>query len=134
MALRTKENLQKLFQASRERNQKKKEQLKQEKYKLNLQIQKVERAHLKTLLQQEKERKMEQLQALAMKASQNQNKQPSETCHPPQSNKYIQRYSSDENLYLTREELMAAEERGEGKINWELFDKLTNEFKERYCI
>lgn len=138
MALRTKENLQKLFQASRERNQKKKEQLKQEKYKLNLQIQKVERAHLKTLVVEEKKRKMEQLQALAMKASHNQNKQPSETCHkhtyPPQSNKYIQRYSSDENLYLTREELMAAEERGEGAINWELFDKLTNEFKERYCI
>lgn len=133
MGLRTKENLQKLFQASRERIQKKKEQLKQEKYKLNLQIQKVERAQLKSLLQQEKLKKMEQLQALAMKVSQkplNEAIQPSKklmTYHTTT----IERFSAEEDLYTTREELMAAEERGEGKINWEKFDQLVKNFRER---
>ena len=31
------------------------------------------------------------------------------------------------NLYETREELMEAEKRGEGKLNWEFFDKLVKE-------
>jgi len=136
MTLRTKENLQKLFQASRERIQKKKEQLKQEKYKLNLQIQKVERAQLKSLLQQEKLKKMEQLQALAIKASQKPLNEATE--HPKKLMTYhtttIERYSAEENLYTTREELMAAEERGEGKINWEKFDQLVKNFRERNNI
>lgn len=33
------------------------------------------------------------------------------------------------NLYETREELMEAEKRGEGKLNWELFDKLVKEVR-----
>ena len=33
------------------------------------------------------------------------------------------------NLYETREELMEAEKRGEGKLNWEFFDKLVNEVR-----
>lgn len=136
MTLRTKENLQKLFQASRERIQKKKEQLKQEKYKLNLQIQKVERAQLKSLLQQEKLKKMEQLQALAMKASQ---KPLNEATEPTKKlmtyhTTTIERFSAEEDLYTTREQLMAAEERGEGKINWEKFDQLVKNFRERNNI
>ena len=135
MALRTKENLQKLFQASRERIQKKKEQRKQEKYKLNLQIQKAERAQLKSLLQQEKLKKMEQLQVLALKASQ---KALNEATEPFNYKVYnsnlIERETAEENLYTTREELMAAEERGEGKINWEKFDQLVKNFRERNNI
>lgn len=34
--------------------------------------------------------------------------------------------------YTTREELKEAEERGEGKINWEAFDKLVAELKEKF--
>ena len=33
------------------------------------------------------------------------------------------------NLYETREELMEAENRGEGKLNWEFFDKLVKEVR-----
>ena len=33
------------------------------------------------------------------------------------------------NLYETREELMEAEKRGEGKLNWELFNKLVKEVR-----
>ena len=33
------------------------------------------------------------------------------------------------NLYESREELMEAEKRGEGKLNWEFFDKLVKEVR-----
>ena len=33
------------------------------------------------------------------------------------------------NLYETREELIEAEKRGEGKLNWEFFDKLVKEVR-----
>ena len=33
------------------------------------------------------------------------------------------------NLYETKEELMEAEKRGEGKLNWEFFDKLVKEVR-----
>lgn len=33
------------------------------------------------------------------------------------------------NLYETREELMEAEKRGEGKLNWEFFNKLVKEVR-----
>ena len=33
------------------------------------------------------------------------------------------------NLYETREELMEAEKRGEGKLNWDFFDKLVKEVR-----
>ena len=33
------------------------------------------------------------------------------------------------NLYETRDELMEAEKRGEGKLNWEFFDKLVKEVR-----
>ena len=32
-------------------------------------------------------------------------------------------------IYETREELMEAEKRGEGKLNWEFFNKLVNEVR-----
>lgn len=40
----------------------------------------------------------------------------------------IERNTSEEDLYQTREELMEAEKRGEGKINWEVFDRLVRNF------
>lgn len=33
-------------------------------------------------------------------------------------------FGMEKNLYLTREEIQAAEARGEGKINWDVFDRL----------
>lgn len=41
----------------------------------------------------------------------------------------IERDTAEEDLYQTREELMAAEERGEGAINWSKFDQLVQEFR-----
>lgn len=40
------------------------------------------------------------------------------------NNKYIEREIADEVLYTTRHELQEAEKRGEGKINWDIWDKL----------
>lgn len=40
----------------------------------------------------------------------------------------IERNTSEDDLYQTREELMEAEERGEGKLNWEVFDRLVSNF------
>lgn len=123
MALRTKEKLQQLLQESRERQARKKEKLKQDKYKLNLQQERQFRLEQKTLLQQEKLKKMEELYLLAQKPSQKQNKQPPSKLKTYHSTT-IERFSSDDELYTTREQLMEAEDRGEGKINWSLWDKL----------
>lgn len=45
--------------------------------------------------------------------------------------KYIDRFQADDEVYLTREELKQAERRGEGKINWTFWDKLTAETKQQ---
>lgn len=133
MALRTKESLQKMLQASRERQQRKQQKaeikkvkLKEEKYQLTLQLQRLDRAKDKLLQQRAKERKMEELQALIKKTPQRALNEATE--HPRRYKTYhsnqVERFTPEEDLYLTREELMAAEERGEGKINWDVWDKL----------
>lgn len=133
MALRTKESLQKMLQASRERQEKKRQQLsikklklKEERYQQNLINQRLDRASEKLRLQREKERKMEELQALVKKTFQKPLKQATEP--PKKLRTYhtttIERFSAEEDLYTTREELMAAEERGEGAIRWDVWDKL----------
>lgn len=45
--------------------------------------------------------------------------------------KYIDRFQADDEVYKTREELMEAERRGEGKIQWDVFDKLIEETKQQ---
>lgn len=42
----------------------------------------------------------------------------------------IEREPNDRDLYLTREELMAAEDRGEGLINWSAWQRLIEETKQ----
>lgn len=46
--------------------------------------------------------------------------------------KYIDRFQADDEVYLTREELMEAEKRGEGSIRWDVFDKLIEETKRQF--
>lgn len=46
--------------------------------------------------------------------------------------KYIDRFQADDEVYKTREELMEAERRGEGKIQWDVFDKLIEETKRQF--
>lgn len=44
-------------------------------------------------------------------------------------NRYIERFPSDEDVYNTREEIMEAEKRYEGKINWDKFNQLVEKTK-----
>lgn len=45
------------------------------------------------------------------------------------NNKYVERFPSNEDLYNTREEIMEAEKRYEGKINWDKFNQLVEKTK-----
>lgn len=127
MALRTKEKLQQLLQESRERQARKQQKLKQDKYKQNLQLEREFRLQLKTLQQQEKIKRMEQLQALTKKTPQEALKTPSRQSYKVYHSNQVERDTREEELYQTREELMEAEERGEGSINWTLWNKLVEQ-------
>lgn len=141
--LRTKESLQKMLQASRERQEKKRQQLsvkklklKEERYQQNLINQRLDRASEKLRLQREKERKMEELQALIKKTSQKPLKQATEP--PKKLRTYhtttIERFSAEEDLYITREELQQYEIEHGGKvgsfINWKKWDELIAKARE----
>jgi hypothetical protein len=137
MALRTKESLQKMLQASRERQEKKRQQaeikkvkLREERYQLTLQNQRLDRAKDKLLQQRAKERKMEELQALIKKTPQRALNEATE--HPRRYKTYhsnqVERFTPEEDLYTTREELQQYEIEHGGKvgsfINWNAWDKL----------
>lgn len=47
------------------------------------------------------------------------------------NSRYVDRFAADDEVYKTREELMEAERRGEGKIQWDVFDKLIEETKQQ---
>lgn len=117
MPIRTEESLQKLFEASRLRNEKKK-RLQEQKYK------KAKQAVKKAL--------GDKLSTDKEKSRQNDWKQPqiefSRTIHI-YNVKYIERFADDEDLYQTREELMEAERRGEGKVNWDKFNEIVEQTK-----
>ena len=135
--LRTKESLEKMLQASRERQQRKQQKaeikkvkLREERYQLTLQNQRLDRAKDKLLQQRAKEKKMEELQALIKKTPQKPLKQATEP--PKKLRTYhtttIERFSAEEDLYTTREQLQQYEIEHGGKvgsfINWTLWDKL----------
>ena len=114
MAIRTQESLQKLFEASRLRQQRLKEQ-ETKKYKNA----------------QEAVKK-----ALAKQQSKKQEKTPQNGCKQPKiefsrtitiyNTRYVERFVGEDDLYVTREQLKEAEARGEGKIHWDRFDELVN--------
>ena len=111
MAIRTKESLEKLFEASRLRQQRFKEQ-ETKKYKNAKQAVK---------------------KALAKQQSKKQEKTPQKTQEQPQiefsrtitiyNTRYVERFVGEDDLYQTREEL---EEAMPHNINWTLWDKLVN--------
>ena len=117
MALRTQESLQRLFEVSRLRNEKRKQE-EQLKYK------KAQESTKKTLAKQQ---------------SKKQEKTPQKGLKQPQiefsriitiyNSKYVERFIGEDDLYNTREELMEAEARGEGKIKWDRFNELVNKTK-----
>lgn len=48
---------------------------------------------------------------------------------PVYNSNYVQREPAEEDLYQTREELMQAEKRMEGEINWEVWQQLIDKLK-----
>lgn len=114
MAIRTKESLEKLFEASRLSSLKRKQQ-----------------EQLKYKKAQEAVKK-----ALAKQQSKKQEKTPQKAQEQPQiefsrivaiyNTKYIERFVGDDDLYTSREEL---EEAMPHNINWTLWDELVNKTK-----
>ena len=117
MAIRTQESLEKLFEASRLRQQRLKEQ---------------ETKKYKNAKQAVKKALADKLSTKDKKLAQNGWKQPqiefSRTI-TIYNTKYIERFVGDDDLYVTREQLKEAEERGEGKVNWDRFNELVNKTK-----
>ena len=128
MAIRTSEQLKAMFNQSRQRKEKERQQQRLEKQKQYKALCKQADILLKEALQDEKRKRMEQLQALTKKTSQKQRK-----CTVTEfyisNNRYIEKDNDWIHYYQTREELMAAEERGEGKINWSKFDQLVDKVR-----
>ena len=118
MALLTKEQLQERFKLSRERQAKKKE------------------AERKKRKEESDKRRKETMAELNKPKKINLVKLDTPTITKERT---ITHYAVDDsslisailigNLYETREELMEAEKRGEGKLNWEFFNKLVKEVR-----
>ena len=118
MALLTKEQLQERFKLSRERQAKKKE------------------AERKKRKEESDKRRKEMMAELNKPRKINLVKLDTPTITKERT---ITHYAVDDsslisailigNLYETREELMEAEKRGEGKLNWEFFNKLVKEVR-----
>lgn len=117
MAIHTQESLQKLFEASRLRNEKKKQE-EQLKYK------KAQQAVKKALA----DKLSTKDEKLAQKTQKQQTEAFSRTITIYNS-KYIERFIGEDDLYVAREQLKEAETRGEGKINWDKWDELVNNTK-----
>lgn len=126
MTLLTSNKLQAMFQRSRERKEKEHQQrLKARQQQYQALCKETDRL-LKEALQDEKRKRMEQLKALAEKCRQKPLK-----CTVTElyisGNRYIEKDADGIHYYQTREELKQAEARGEGKINWDVWDRLINE-------
>ena len=114
MAIRTQESLEKLFEASRLRQQRLKEQ-ETKKYK------NVKQAVKKALAKQQSKK-----QEKTPQKSQEQQIEAFSSILTIYNTKYIERFVGEDDLYVTREQLKEAEAKGEGKIHWDRFDELVN--------
>lgn len=117
MGLLTKEQLQERFRISRERQAKKKE------------------AERKKRKAESDKRRKETMAELNKPRKINLVKLETPTTSKEWKHYVVDSYSSIisrilvGDIYETREELMEAEKRGEGKLNWEFFDKLVKEVR-----
>lgn len=114
MAIRTQESLEKLFEASRLRQQRLKEQ-KTKKYRNAQESTKKALADKLSIKQDKVAQKAQEQQIEAFSS-----------ILTIYNTKYIERFVGDDDLYVTREQLKEAEARGEGKIHWDRFDELVN--------
>lgn len=118
MPLRTEESLQKLFEASRARQQRLKEQ-EIKKYRKAQETVKKALADKLSIKQEKTSQKAQEQQIEAISR-----------IITIYHTKYIERNTADDDLYTTREQLKEAEKNNEGKINWELWQALVNSTKQ----
>ena len=117
MAIRTKESLEKLFEASRLRQQRLKEQ-ETKKYKNAKQAVKKALAKQQSKKQEKTPQKAQEKQIEVFSS-----------ILTIYNTKYIERFVGDDDLYQTREEL---EEAMPHNINWTLWDELVNKTKKDF--
>lgn len=118
MAIRTKESLEKLFEASRLRQQRLKEQ-KTKKYRNAQESTKKALADKLSTKDEKMHQKAQEKQIEAFSS-----------ILTIYNTKCIERFVGEDDLYVTREQLKEAEARGEGKINWNRFDELVQRTKQ----
>lgn len=121
MAIRTQEELKLYLQLDKEKRLKKQQLEKDRKKKIKVQERRNKQKHKQHLAKLEKQ---------AQKAL-NKPQNVSRVLNIYNVTNLIGRAPSDEELYLTREELQEAEKRGEGKIRWDVFDKLVKEGRKK---
>ena len=124
MALLTKEQLQERFKLSRERQAKKKE-AERKKKEAERKKRKAESDKLRkeTMAELNRPRKINLVKLDAPSTSKEWKHYVVDNC-----SSIISRILVGD-IYETREELMEAEKRGEGKLNWEFFNKLVKEVR-----
>lgn len=123
MKNRTQEQLKAMFEQSRHEQEKKKLKKQQQTLQLRQALYKKADIIIKKAFQEEKKKRLEQLQLLIKQKPQEEVKiQRTLPLHI--YGQMIERDTNEEELYQTVEELREAEERGEGKIQWEVWDKL----------
>lgn len=118
MGIHTQASLERLFANSRRRQQRLKEQ-ETKKYK------KAQESIKKALAKQQSIN----AKKLAEKAQKQQTEAISRTIYI-YNTKYIERFIGEDDLYTTREQLEEAEQRGEGKVNWDKFNEIVEETKQ----
>lgn len=131
--LRTSEDLEQLFKENREKRERQLQKERERKTKLRQEEYKRLSKLADKLLQDEKNKKMEELQALAKKCSQkalNEATEPSETVRPYRCNRYVERATNDRDIYMTREELQQWERDHWKCINWDKWDELVAKGRE----
>ena len=116
--LRTKQELEAFYDEARRQREQRKALKRQETALRALKRQRVD----KLIKEREKASQNEQKQAIIQITIQT-----LRTPIPIYHSNQFERDSAEDDLYLTREELMEAEERGEGSINWDFWDYLTEQ-------
>lgn len=115
MALRTEEELKQLFEISRLSQQKKKEKEKQRYKKASQDVKKELDRKQQREHKQSQPKPQKQVKITFSLSIYNSN--------------LIERETAEELLYQTRAEIMEAERRGEGEINWQKWDELVKKTK-----
>ena len=129
--IRTSTQLQEMFQRSRERKQHEKEEQKKQKQLQYKELCKQADELLKKAQEDDRRRKMEELQALAQQTPQKQRKQP----YMPQGTPFYNSSLIDDKMFdhitvYTREEIQNMEEKEGGRINWDTWDKLVKKTRQ----